>query len=616
MRRKKLISPEQSVQAPIEYRFKSLLLPNLSYAISATIAFAFVFGIFATIIIKSMIEAIATSIIFSIGLLLTELLVVYFLIKKSDFIMTSQHIEAVDYWCRRKCMGWQEINLVKHSQLFGIRYVSIKTGNGKSVQLSPSFYKTPEILDRVRELAGEEHILVRALEKELSRPRHELTKVWCWVIGSILLTMSIYLIGGNMYAAEQEKPLEQAIASYVRQHPKTAPNQSAIELQALMTKLGLSVEAFGDGSEVKVKPDKVAIEEWKSIEPTVRAYFDKQQKDWESIEPIPEKLANYIKVHQPDFNAIETLLMNNVIPQWGFDSAWIEKSDPKGGDSPLSKQMNIFPLWQLENLIISDILDKNSLPNADISRELIAIERIQQSLQSQPSLIGQLISRIGERRISDLLRRIDKIPSGWGDNLFSLDRHKQMSSAIENESMWSVRMLQNQITLDRTLINENNSLRFIPGYFHLFRPHIRLGVVNHDREVQQGLAYWRRQNICHTDGLSGVIPTSILGINNYYISTLSLASQYPKVLRSDLRWEATTAIRQVKAKLAAGQNVDLVAKDFKIQSQICPGEKWTAKVNNGGVKISFSHPPNWQALGVNSVDIEPMTYTIKPTSKT
>ncbi|WP_157260115.1 hypothetical protein [Chamaesiphon minutus] len=235
---------------------------------AATIGFAFVFGIFATIVIKSMVEAIATSISFSIGLLLAELLVVYFLIKESDFIITSEHIEAVDYWYRRKCIGWQEITLVKHCQLFGIRYVSIKTANGKSVQVPPSFYKTSEILDRVRELAGEEHILVRSLEKELSRPRHELTKVWCWVIGSILLTMSIYLIGGNMYAAEQEKPLEQAIATYVRQHPKTAPNESAIELQSLMTKLGLSVEAFGDGSEVKVKPDKVAIEEWKSVEPT------------------------------------------------------------------------------------------------------------------------------------------------------------------------------------------------------------------------------------------------------------------------------------------------------------------------------------------------------------
>lgn len=189
---------------------------------------------------------------------------------------------------------------------------------------------TAKILDRVRELAGEEHILVRALEKELSRPHYELTKLWVGVIGAIALTMSIYLIGGNMYAAEQEKPLEQAIASYVRQHPKTAPNQSAIHLQALMTKLGLSIEVFGDGREVKVKPGKLESTEWKSIE------------------PIPEKLVNYLKVHQTNINAIETQLINNPIPQWGSDSAWIEKSDPKGGDSPSSKWIDDYGRQRLK----------------------------------------------------------------------------------------------------------------------------------------------------------------------------------------------------------------------------------------------------------------------------
>jgi hypothetical protein len=613
MRRKKLISPEKPVPDRIEYRFKMLLLPNLSYALSPTVLGAFVFGIFAIIKIKSINEAILTFLGFSLGLLVVELIAVWFVVKKSDVVMTSENISGVDYWLRRNCIGWQEITLLKQYNLFGTRYLTIKTADGKSVQIAPRYYNAHEILDRVRELAGEDHILVRALEKELSRPRYELTKLWCWVIGTIALTMSIYLIGGNMYAAEQEKPLEQAIATYVRQHPKTAPNQSAIELQALMTKLGLSVEVFGDGSEVKVKPEKAAIAEWKEIEPIFKKYLDNQLKTKESIEPIPEKLVSYIKFHQADINTIETLLMNNPVPHWGSDSAWIEKSDPKGGDSLFSKWMNEFHLWYLENLIIINIFDKQSLPTTDISRDLVAIERIQQSFQSLPSLVGQLMSSISERRISDMVRRVDRIPTGWGENLFSIDRHKQMISAIENHSMWFDRILQNQSTLDRLLINENNSLRFIPGYFHLFRPHIRLGVVNRYREVQQGLAYWSKQNICHTDGLAGVIPTSILGIDNYYYSTPYLTSQYQKVLRSDLRWEATTAIRQVKDKLAAGQKVDIVAKDFNIPSQICPGENWTAKAKNGAVSIEFSHSPNWKALGVNnSVDIDPLTYTIKP----
>jgi hypothetical protein len=69
----------------------------------------------------------------------------------------------------------------------------------------------------------------------------------------------------------------------------------------------------------------------------------------------------------------------------------------------------------------------------------------------------------------------------------------------------------------------------------------------------------------------------------------------------------------VKAKLAAGEKVDRVAKDFNIPSQVCPGEQWTAQSTAGAVNLSFSHPPDWKALGVNNiVDIEPLTYKIKP----
>jgi hypothetical protein len=316
MRRKKTISPEKPQQDSIEYRFKQLFLPNISYALSATILGGFIFGIFAALNTKSIIEAIVTLIGFSLFLLIAEALGVWFALRELDILINSEHISAIDYWYRRKCIGWQEITLIKQSQLLGIRYLSIKTADGRNVQIASHFYNSSELLDRVRELAGKDHILVRALEKELSRPRYELTKVWCWVIGSIALTMSIYLIGGNMYAAEQEKPLEQAIASYVRQHPKTAPNQSAIDLQALMTKLGLSVEVFGDGSKAKVKPSPTVIAEWKTTRSNVEKYLDKQlAKTEDSIDPLPTKLSNYLRHHQANIVAIETHLIDNPLPQ-------------------------------------------------------------------------------------------------------------------------------------------------------------------------------------------------------------------------------------------------------------------------------------------------------------
>jgi hypothetical protein len=86
----------------------------------------------------------------------------------------------------------------------------------------------------------------------------------------------------------------------------------------------------------------------------------------------------------------------------------------------------------------------------------------------------------------------------------------------------------------------------------------------------------------------------------------------PKVLKQELFWELTNSVRQVKLELAAGKNIDIVAKNFNLQSKVCPGEQWTAKAIDGGMKIGFSHPPDWKALSVtNPTKIESLTYTIK-----
>jgi hypothetical protein len=618
MWRKKLISPEQPIQNLVEYRFKQYFLPIFSYAMAISISSTFLGAIFTLTQAKSTIAVIGDSIIFLLVLIFVETLLAYILPKICDIILTSEGISGLNLRLRRIGMGWQEITLVKSYQMLGMRCLYIKTEYGKNIHLPTRSYKTSQILDRVRELAGEDHILVRALEKELSRPRYELTKLWCGVIGSIVLTMSMYLISGNMYAAEREKPLEQAIASYVRQHPKTPPNQSAIELQALMTKVGLSIEVFGNGSEVKVKPDKAAISEWKAIDTILidnaKKQFDRRE---DSKELIPSQLSNYLKTHQADLQAIETHLINNPIPEWGSDSSWVQKSDPKAGDSPLrSKSMNYLCLATLQNLMIVNTLDKQRLPNIDISNDLVAIEKIQKSFQSQPSLIGQLISRIGEYRISRLARQLDKMPTGWGDNLFSQNRHSQIFRAILNEALINSRFFQSPDIFNRILTENRSPLRSIPGYYQLARPRIRLATVDRYMEIQERLIYWSNQNICRTDGESGVKPASKLGLKDYdglsFITPLDLASQYHKILTKDLLWELTTSVRQAKAKLATGQKVDFVAKEFNLPSKVCPGEHWTAKANDGNITIGFSHPPNWQALGIHPDNIDPLTYTIKP----
>ncbi len=624
MRRKKLISPEQPTQDGVKHQFKLLFLPYVSYLTAATILTFFICA-FIALIRGTITKHIILELICWLSYIVFVPSVVTYLLKKiADTILYSEGMSGLNLWGGRKHTGWQEITLIKPYQILGMRCLSIETASGENIQFPTRLYETAKILDRVRELAGTEHILVRALEKELSRPRYELTKLWAGVIGAIGLTMSIYLIGGNMYAAEQEKPLEQAIATYVRQHPKTAPNQSAIELQSLMTKLGLSIDVFGDGSEVKVKPTIAAIAEWKSIERPLQDYVNQQlEKNEDSIAPVPDKVLTYLNNHQADLEAIVTYLANNPIPEWGNNS-WTSQSNLSLESSSLfSKLPNFLSTTNIESLTTANLLDKQQQPNADLTKHLIVFDKIQQSVRSQKSLIGQLYSLIGQGRISRLVRQIDSrqaalnqlLSQGWGNNLFGQERHKYMASAIENESITANKLLQNPALFDRLLVTYDSPLRWIPGFSYLVSPSLRLAAVDRHREVAKGIAYWSQQNICRTNGNSGVKPT--IDFAEYTIDPVVITSQYPKVLKQDLLWELTTSVRQVKAKLAAGEKADLVARDFQLQSQVCPGEKWTAKAADGSVNIGFSHPPDWKALGMsNSTKGESLTYTIKPVAKT
>jgi hypothetical protein len=255
--------------------------------------------------------------------------------------------------------------------------------------------------------------------------------------------------------------------------------------------------------------------------------------------------------------------------------------------------------------------------HTNFANNLIAIEKIQKSFQPQQSLMGQTASIVGEGRIAKLVRQIDSpqakasnpVPQGWGNDLFETKRYEQMIGAIENESIVAIKFLQNPALFDLLLVGYESPLRFIPGISYLAHPSMRLAAVDRYQEFTKGITYWRNQNICRTDGKSGLKSTS--GFDEYLVSTMNAVNQYSKVLKRDLLWELTTSVRQVKARLAAGEKIDLVTKEFNLRSQVCSGENWSAIANDGAITISLSHPPNWKDLESTFLtDSHPMTYKI------
>jgi hypothetical protein len=238
-----------------------------------------------------------------------------------------------------------------------------------------------------------------------------------------------------------------------------------------------------------------------------------------------------------------------------------------------------------------------------------------QSIQTQSSLVGQILSRIGERNIAGLANRVDKVPTGWGNNLFGRERYQKMSTAIEGESLNTSRVFQTQDLFNQLFIPKSNPLQSIPGYYQLSQPRIRLSAIDRDRRVNAGISYWQKQNICRATemDMDMLFSLSFIG-RDYQIDPLrKMLYQYPRVVMNDLMWEASTNIRQIKAKLATGQTADLITKEFKVQSQVCAGEQWTATAKDGAVTLTFSHLSDRRAvLYIDGSNVVKPTYKIKP----
>ena len=472
-------------------------------------------------------------------------------------------------------------------------------GKGKDTIVLSYIYNLSQILAQVREYAGEDHPLTIALEREVSLPRQNPAKGLWRAILAITLLLSIWLIGGNLYADYREQPLNQAIANYVHQHPKTPPNQAAIDLQASIAKLGLSVEKFGDGSKVKIQPDNKDISEWKAIEPTLTKYLeldDELAKTEDSFAPVPAKLHEYLNKHRADIETIQSQLIERELPLWGTDSSWIEQTHPNHKDRAIPVEIAYSDLYKMQRLLILNILDLKQSLDLNIINNLEAIEKLDLSLQKQPNIPAQISSRFTQNRISKLVRRFEIVPDQLEIRL--KDRDQIMRSAIEYYSLTKARINQDP----KSFIQEKDGYvgAIILSHHNLFRPLTRSVAVHvQQQEARRNLSYWSKQNICQAHDLNG--------LDSYAIS------EYAQMKAGDLDRELTSSIRQIKSQLKAGHSIDNVTSEFKSLSQACPDEQWVAKVKDGEIIIKFSHQINWTNLGIDEQDnIERLTYKINP----
>jgi hypothetical protein len=516
--------------------------------------------------------------------------------------------------------GWKDIVFVKASNIFGSKILHIKTLDNKTIHITPGFYEDLKILEQIRQLAGEDHPLVDALKQSTLHPFQITTKLLLRIMLLVTLLISIWLIGGNLVAFELEKPMKQAITSYIRQYPNQPPNQSAIELQSLMAKLGLSEKVFGDGSKVTVKPDQGSWIRAKVLEQELDKYLTIQLYNIkDSYHATPAKLKEYLQEHQADIEAIENHLLTKPLPQWGTDLSWLEKDNPNGGDKASSTWTKYLSLNELQRILAVNILDKNQSPKTEISKDLIALERILQSLQNQATEEGQFASRTGERRIAKLARQLHNTPSTWGENLFNQHRYSAAILGSEKFLMIGNKVLQDPETIEQWSKDKNTLWLWLTKYHRLIQPYLRIGAVDFFDKNQHNLSLSKKRSLCHLPEIAKITYSPVLNEIANQKTSIRMINDYDKVALNDWRWELTSAVRQVKDQVMQGQTINQAAQKFNMPSTVCPGEKWIAKAENNSVMISFSKELDWEALNINksknNPDFEQLPYRVQQIAK-
>jgi hypothetical protein len=606
-----LISLATAPQNQVKYQLKSLFWPTYYYYLAVTILAVLVGEMFSPTLtsMKSTYRYVFVPWLLYISI--APLLATWFVRKFFVVGITSEGLNGHGFFGKSRYISWHDISTVKIFTLFGFRSLQIN----RNIYLASYFYGNSKILNLVREYAGEGHPVVRALEKESLYPYRNPAKRPWQIISSIALIVSIWLIGGNLVAAHLEQPLEKAIASYLKNHTRTEANQSAIDLNTLIAKLGIPADRDDDLSKAKVPPAKSIILERKTIKKISDKYLDQLYSAEDSIKPLPIQLTKYLEEHQSDINKITNYLISSPLLDWG-NTADFDTLEKRRTNISKGKEISLWGVSEFQKLMIINTIHKQSYSDVDISKDLQAIAKIQLSFQQQEGFAGQISSNFGSLRIAKLVQNFDKIPEEWGSSLFDHNHSQKMLTALKNNSMYISEESYDPTGYDSLQKYSTKPLAQLAKYNHLFKPYLRLLAADDYNKIDEVLSYWRKQNICRADGnLKVATRPSILNVYDGASWPEVDGHIYLWVPTLDLNWELAKSVREVKALLKMGQSTNQIAREFGLQSQTCPGEHWSAKAKSNGITISLSRSPNWERLGLKDSRAKSMTYTIPKASQ-
>lgn len=417
------------------------------------------------------------------------------------------------------------------------------------------------------------------------------------------------LVAAQPLAEQKEKEIMEAIANLIAKFTKTRNNITAIRLQELTaTKLGFGIRAAAEEAPLYIS--EVNQKAFKGIREELNRYIEAQIKNpTNKIDEPPEKLRRYLAANADSLAALRTLILNNEQPRWATD---ITQLYEKNYTYVLPSYLGIV---NLQKILALDILEKQRLGQTQEMQEGLEVSwKINQSLDKDPFLIGQLVSIINTRIQAGVMRKLDNLPSKWQERLLAHDYRQSVLTSLEIESISTFGFFNqlNPSEIEKQFGEADEPLKYLKSMGwqqwseSLRKNYLRWIAINTFQSERRIYGQLPQENICNFNHDSWLARQDISKALSFPQYIGSWSAQWVKGGRFMLELELTQKILQMKELAAkAGAFPQSVPN---MDSSVCPGSKWIYQASpDGKMSISLSPVPAW----LSEYKRLPLTYQIE-----
>jgi hypothetical protein len=417
---------------------------------------------------------------------------------------------------------------------------------------------------------------------------------------SIAGLLTLWLVGGNLWAAQREQSTQKNWIAFKQKFPAKSANTSAQTLEKLATKLGLPALVIPPSSTA----DDTMPKNHRQFEQF--STYNKTQifRPDSTIDSPPEPLKAYYDAQAENIAAIRQYLLQEAIPQW-------EQLELK---TDLASEVlpSFGNLIYLNHLLIFDALQnvRGKQPQAAYD-SLKASMRLSKSFYQSPTLIHQLVALITATDRMGVLRKMDGLPSKWLTELKAPDAKQQFLNVLKHESFLTSDLYLRNFSRwnDPVLGNDghsftgtvSNSLSARSGQF-LLNPYFRFAALDYQEKIQPILKSLPTQNVCAFDDTKISQTAESSGSwwnpvrwhsNTYENVTPNFMQLWLRLNQHEIQWEFTEKLQSLKQVVRETGKIPQVTPGFA-SSSICPESRWTHKASGKDkINVTLEKIPTW-----------------------